>query len=185
MESEQKKDKKWRWVVIRKCPVFLAGFVFAILCFIGLNAAMEPASKPQFCGGQCHEMKDAYRSWELSVHGANKYGIQVGCVDCHLPSKEDQYFAHVSTKAYEGGKDFFKHTFIGDFDSEKARARAREHMPDKRCMHCHDSLLVKPGSSAARTAHMDVLNQPEESRTKCIECHEGIGHQRQKKIYSP
>ena len=165
--------------------IFLPGFILAVLCFIGLNAAMEPASKPQFCGSQCHEMKAAYRSWELSVHGANKYGIQVGCVDCHLPSKEKEYFAHIFTKAYEGGKDFFKHYFIGGFDSEKARARAREHVPNKRCIHCHDSLLTKPGSSAARTAHMEVLNPSDESKIKCIECHEDIAHQRQNKLFSP
>lgn len=176
----------WSFEIITKRGfIFFLGFIFAVLCFLGLNAAMEPASKPQFCGSQCHEMKAAYRSWELSVHGANKNGLQVGCVDCHLPSKEKEYFAHVFTKAHEGGKDFFKHYFIGGFDSEKARARAREHVPNKRCMHCHDSLLTKPGSSAARTAHIEVLNPPDESEIKCIECHEDVAHQRQSKLFSP
>ena len=176
----------WSFEIITKREfIFFLGFIFAVLCFLGLNAAMEPASKPQFCGSQCHEMKAAYRSWELSVHGANKYGIQVGCVDCHLPSKEKEYFAHVFTKAFEGGKDIFKHYFIGGYDTEKARSKAREHMPNKRCMHCHDSLLTKPGSSAARTAHIEVLNRPDESEIKCIECHEDVAHQRQSKLFSP
>jgi len=87
---------------------FLVGFVFAILCFVGINTATEPASKSEFCGSTCHEMKAAYRNWELSIHGANKYGFRVECVDCHLPPK-DEYFRHVATKAYEGSKDVFKH----------------------------------------------------------------------------
>lgn len=78
---------------------FVIGFVFAMLCFIALNAMMKPLSRSGYCGGKCHEMKTAYQSWELSVHGANKSGIRVECVDCHLPSRE-KYFAHVVAKAY-------------------------------------------------------------------------------------
>lgn len=171
--------------VLKHIPIFLLGMTFAILCFLGLNIAMEPASKPEFCGSTCHEMGDAYQAWELSVHGANKRGIEVGCVDCHLPSKEKQYFAHIFSKAYEGGKDFFKHYFIGGYDTEKARARARERVPNKRCMHCHDSLLIKPGSSAARKAHLEVLKPTDESEYLCIECHENAGHERESKLFSP
>ena len=166
-------------------PVFLVGFAFAILCFIGLNAAMEPASKSEFCGSQCHEMKEAYRSWELSDHGANKYGIQVGCVDCHLPSKEDEYFAHIFSKAYEGGKDIFKHYFIGGYDAEKARSKAREHMPNKRCAHCHNSLLVRPSNSAAWIAHVASLSEPDKPENRCVKCHEDMGHKRNSKLFSP
>lgn len=39
--------------VIRKYRLpFLAGIAFAVLCFIGINAAMGPASRPEFCGSQ-------------------------------------------------------------------------------------------------------------------------------------
>ncbi len=181
--NQNKKPKKRR--IGAKTIAFLAGFVFAVICFIALNIAMEPASKSEFCGSQCHEMKAAYRSWELSVHGANKNGIQVGCVQCHLPSKEDAYFAHIFSKAYEGGKDIFKHYVIGGYDAEKARSRAKEHMPNKRCMHCHDSLLTRPGSSSARKAHFASLSRPDAPENKCVECHQGIGHERQNKLFSP
>ncbi len=119
------------------------------------------------------------------MHGANEYGFRVECVDCHLPSKEDEYFAHVFTKAYEGSKDAFKHFFIGEFDSERARARATERVPNKRCVRCHDSLLTKPSSSAARIAHMPVLNAPDDSKIKCIQCHEDVSHQRHRQLFSP
>lgn len=165
-------------------PIFLVGFAFAILCFIGINAAMEPASKSEFCGSKCHEMKTAYRTWELSVHGANKYGFRVDCVNCHLPPK-DRYFTHVATKAYVGSMDIFKHFFIGGYDIEKARKKALEHMPNKRCVHCHDSLLTKPGSSSARKAHFASLSQPDAPENKCVECHQGTGHERQNKLFAP
>jgi nitrate/TMAO reductase-like tetraheme cytochrome c subunit len=165
-------------------PIFLVGFAFAILCFIGINAAMEPASKSEFCGSKCHEMKTAYRTWELSVHGANKYGFRVDCVNCHLPSK-DRYFTHVATKAYVGSMDIFKHFFIGGYDIEKARKKALEHMPNKRCVHCHDSLLTKPGSSSARKAHFASLSRPDAPENKCVECHQGTGHERQNKLFAP
>jgi nitrate/TMAO reductase-like tetraheme cytochrome c subunit len=170
--------------VKKHAVVFSAGFVFAILCFIGLNAAMEPASKSEFFGSTCHEMKTAYRTWELSPHGANKYGVRVECVDCHLPPK-DEYFRHVATKGYEGSKDVFKHIFIGGYNFEKALKRARAHMPNKRCMHCHDDLLKRPGSSAATKAHKVALAHPDEPENKCVECHEGTGHERQNKLFSP
>ena len=165
-------------------PIFLVGFAFAILCFIGINDAMETASKAEFCGSKCHEMKTAYRTWELSVHGANKYGFRVDCVNCHLPSK-DRYFTHVATKAYVGSMDIFKHFFIGGYDIEKARKKALEHMPNKRCVHCHDSLLTKPGSSSARKAHFASLSQPDAPENKCVECHQGTGHERQNKLFAP
>lgn len=170
--------------IVRKHSVaFFTGIVFAVLCFIGINAAMEPASNSEFCGGQCHEMKVAYRSWELSPHGANKYGFRVECIDCHLPPK-DEFFRHVIAKAYDGGKDVFKHYFAGGYDVEKARTKVLEHIPNKRCMYCHNSLLTKSGSSAARKAHMEVLNPSDEHEFRCVECHEDVAHQRENKLFS-
>ena len=171
--------------VIKKGGVtFLVGFLFAMLCFIGINAAMEPASTSEFCGSQCHEMNTAYRTWELSVHGANNRGITVGCIDCHLPSKDD-YFTHLVTKAYEGGKDLYKHYFGGPYDVQAMSEKVLAHMDNQICLRCHNSLLTKPGSSIARMSHLEVLNRPDESKIKCIDCHEDVAHQRQSKLFSP
>ena len=184
MKSRQTKNRKWWRTVRRVAPVFVAGFVFAILCFVGINATMEPASKSEFCGSTCHEMKSAYRSWELSIHGANKYGFRVECIDCHLPPK-DEYFRHVAAKAYDGGKDVFKHIFLGKYNFEKALKRASAHMPNKRCIHCHNNLLTRPSSSDAAKAHKTSSAYPDEPENKCVKCHQGTGHERQKKLFSP
>ncbi len=73
---------RWVFKVMKKRGLtFVVGFVFAIFCFIGINAAMEPASKPEFCSSQCHEIRTAYRSWELSAHGANKFGFRIASIN--------------------------------------------------------------------------------------------------------
>ncbi|MBN1806764.1 MAG: NapC/NirT family cytochrome c [Sedimentisphaerales bacterium] len=173
------------YVTVRKrIWTFLAGFLFALLCFVALNAAMVPFSKSEYCGSKCHEMNTAYLTWELSSHGSNSRGIRVECIDCHLPAK-DRYFAHVAAKAYEGGRDIYKHYFGGEYDREKIRLRVLEHLPNERCLGCHNNLLAKPGNSAARIAHSAVLAKPELEENKCLKCHEDIGHQRQNKLFSP
>lgn len=170
--------------VKKRISTFLAGFVFALLCFVALNAAMVPVSKSEYCGGKCHEMNTAYLTWELSPHGTNSKGIRVECIDCHLPEKE-KYFAHITAKAYEGAKDMYKHYFGDEYDGEKIRLKVLSHLPNERCLHCHDNLLARPGSSAARIAHTAALSRPDAQENRCIQCHEDVGHQRQNKLFSP
>jgi cytochrome c-type protein NapC/trimethylamine-N-oxide reductase cytochrome c-type subunit TorC len=155
----------------------------AMLCFVGLNVGMKPVSNSEYCGGKCHEMNTAYQTWELSSHGANKYGFRVECVDCHLPPKE-KYFRHLVAKGYEGGKDVYKHYLGGKYDAVEARKRALKKVPNDRCLHCHDDLLAKPDSPAARTAHAEVLNPPKDARPKCLDCHEDAGHERENTLFS-
>ena len=183
-ESQQKKDDKCCRKLIRKAPVFFLGIAFAVACFIAINLAMKPVSSPQYCGSSCHEMQTAYQTWKLSEHGANRYGISVDCSDCHLPSK-DKYFTRLIAKVYTGAKDTYRHHFGDEYNVEEIRQKVIATMPNERCMKCHNDLLGKPGSSAARLVHQEVLNEPDESQTKCIDCHEDVAHQRQKQIYSP
>jgi len=163
---------------------FLAGIIFAILCFLGLNVAMVPVSKSEYCGGKCHEMNTAYQTWELSVHSANKSGIRVECIDCHLP-KKDKFFTHITAKAYAGIKDVYKHHFGGEYDTEKTRTKVLEHISNQRCLNCHNALLARPSNPAARIAHVATLNVPDSAEHRCIKCHENAGHERQNKLFSP
>lgn len=182
-KSNQKlagKSRKLGWifsVVRRRALTFLVGFVFALLCFVALNAAMKPVSTSEYCGTKCHEMDTAYQSWKLSMHGANEKGLRAECIECHLPSK-DKYFTHIVTKAYEGGKDLYKHYFGGEYDVEKVREKVLEHISNGRCLSCHVNLLVKPSSDEAGEAHAESLSSPDVSENRCVECHEDAGHQR-------
>ena len=168
--------------IVKKQGVFVVGgFLLAILSFVILNAAMEPVSKSEYCGGKCHEMHTAYQSWELSVHGSNKYGVQAQCIDCHLPAK-DKYFTHIAAKAYEGGKDLYKHYFGDRYDVEKMREHVLERIGNDRCQSCHNDLLGKPSNSNARIAHAAVLNNPEAPENRCVVCHENM-HERKNKLF--
>ena len=157
---------------------FAAGLAFAIGLFIAVNAAGKPLSRPKYCGTACHEMEDAYKSWQASVHGANEKGLRAECIDCHLPPK-DRYFSHITAKALAGGKDLIKHFFGGEYDAEEIREKVREHFSNARCQYCHVDLLAKPPNDMVKDAHARVLEtsgQPEE--IKCTECHEHVAHDR-------
>lgn len=169
----------WIFGAIKKwAPAFIGGFVFAILCFVVINAAMKPVSTSEYCGTKCHEMDTAYQSWKLSVHGANEKGLRSECIDCHLPS-QDEYFTHLVAKVYAGGKDMYKHYFGGEYDGEKIREKVLERISNEKCLSCHVDLLVKPGSDEAKEAHMETLKSSNTSdEIRCLECHEDIGHQR-------
>ncbi len=166
----------------KRARTFTAGFVFAVVCFIAFNAAMVPVSKSEYCGGKCHEMNNAYLTWELSPHGANSHGIRVECIDCHLPPKE-RYFAHIADKAYQGAKDVYKHYCVGNYNIEEMQKRVLDRLTNQRCLHCHDVLLEKPSSLAARTAHTAALAEPDAPESRCVQCHADVGHQRQGKLF--
>jgi len=173
-----KKAVGWVFGVLKKNALtFSMGFVFALLCFVALNAAMEPVSKSEYCGTKCHEMDTAYQSWKLSIHGANQRGLRAECIDCHAPSKDD-YFTHLVFKAYAGGKDMYKHHFGGEYDEEEVREKVLDHISNERCVSCHVDLLAKPSSDLAKEAHTESLKSPDEPDSRCIECHEDVGHQR-------
>jgi cytochrome c nitrite reductase small subunit len=162
---------------------FILGFLAAVSFFFILEAAMKPVSKSEYCGTQCHEMNTAYQSWELSVHGSNSRGLQAQCVDCHLPAKEE-YVNHLISKGLAGAKDMYVHHFGDEYDVETIRKKVVEHFNVKRCLHCHNNLLAKPGSSAARLAHTSAINDADKDGSSCIDCHENVGHERQAKLFT-
>ena len=163
---------------------FAIGIVFAVICFIAINFVMEPFSTSEYCGSKCHEMNESYQTWELSVHGNNRYGIKVECIDCHLPPKED-FFTHITAKAYAGAKDLYMHKFGKEYDRQHQIEHVLEVFKSETCMHCHDDLLGKPASSAAWKAHLTSLIDPEKEENRCVTCHENVGHERQNKLHSP
>ncbi|MFH1371710.1 MAG: NapC/NirT family cytochrome c [Planctomycetota bacterium] len=170
-------------VVRKRALPFIAGLVFALLCFVVLNAAMEPVSASHYCGSNCHEMHRSLHTWQESVHGGGSKGLQAECIDCHLPDKND-YFRHIIVKAYSGGKDMYKHYmgrwFGTKYEPEKIRIEVLDRMTNEKCTRCHVDLLSKPSNEMIRDAHMEALKTDEkESQLKCVECHEDAGHQRE------
>ena len=159
---------------------FIVGVGFAVMCFVGLNAAMEHTSKPQYCGGKCHEMQSTYRSWEISEHASGKNGVRIECIECHLPPKEN-YFTYVMAKVYCGAKGAYEHYFGGEYDFQKTQKKVLDSMRDQTCLYCHNNLLARPSSPAARIAHVASLTHPDSPQARCLACHEQTGHQRNNK----
>jgi cytochrome c nitrite reductase small subunit len=167
--------------IIRKNWIpFALGLFVAVMVYVVTTVTAERFSTPEYCGATCHEMNTAYSTWEISAHHANSSGVAAECIDCHLPP-EKKFFSHMTAKAVAGAKDVIKHNFGGEYDLEKMRAKVLEHMPNSRCLECHKTLLVKPSSSAARTAHQDALNSTQDSK-RCVDCHDKL-HERDRKIY--
>jgi len=171
--------------IIKKLIIlFVPGFILALLLFVAINAAMEPVSTSEYCGTKCHEMNTVYQTWQLSAHGTNEYGLRAECVDCHLPSKE-KYFTHLIAKGLAGAKDAYKHYITKDYDEEKAREIVTTHFKNEMCLHCHKDLLAKPDNETAFEVHTQVLHPEDDTEFKCIDCHEGIAHDRESKLFKP
>ncbi len=157
---------------------FLVGFGSAIAVFMAVNAAMKPLSASEYCGTGCHEMDTAYKSWQASVHGASSKGLRSECINCHIVPK-DKYFTHLAAKGYAGTRDMLIHLFGGEYDGEAVRQKVIEHMSNKTCLYCHVDLLGKAAEESSKEIHTEVLHPSDDSeQTKCIECHEDAGHNR-------
>ena len=161
-------------IIIPAVKYVLAGFLLAVACFLALNAAMDPLSTSEFCGTACHEMKYIHRNWKESYHGSNELGIQVECIECHLPPRE-KYFTHLTAKSIYGIRDLYKH-ILGEYDADQARRKVVEGFSNKNCLHCHNDLLSSPSCPAAKYSHIGSLNYPADPYGNCLKCHPDAGH---------
>ena len=160
---------------------FVAGILFAVGCFLLIGYITVLFSTPNYCAS-CHEMKLAYRTWEVSAHNTNNSGVSAQCIDCHLPSKE-YFFRHMTLKTYAGIKDMAHHYLGLEYDRQEARRIVLENMPNQRCLNCHQSLLISPSSPAAWLAHAAALRSEEDTELRCVTCHSHL-HEREKMLFS-
>ena len=156
-------------IKIKFLGLFCAGFLFAILCYFAVNAAMKPFSSSEYCAG-CHEMETVYEGWKQSSHYTNASGTVTECIDCHLPPKH-QFFRHMSTKAYEGVRDLILHRLDRPYDEEKMRERVIGKIPDSRCTQCHSNLLGQPSTPAVAVMHTPST---EPNAPTCVGCHNDL-----------
>jgi cytochrome c nitrite reductase small subunit len=185
-KKEEVKDEKKKGLIgsliclIKKCIViFIPGIIIALILFVIINAALVPTSSAKFCGELCHEMDDAYASWQKSSHFVNRSGIVIKCIDCHLPPK-DKYFTHLAAKAQTGIKDAALHIVNADYDAKAIRAKVTEHMTNAVCERCHSKMGTNTFDEDITAMHDEDVYHPAEGEEakKCIKCHEGVGHER-------
>jgi len=168
-EGKSAKSRKRRLLTLL-CRLILLILAVAGCSVIALEVT-EPLARPGACI-QCHEMEDVYESWKQSPHHTNPRGLQVTCVSCHLPPREE-YLSHITSKAWSGAKDACVH-FFGEYDAEAARENVRRTMPSRRCMHCHSNLLAKPKSYPLGIVHEAAVKRIPDRNHRCIACHESL-----------
>ncbi len=154
--------------------VLFIGFALGLLVLIGFNRSVEYTSTNEFCES-CHVHPHVTESWKLSTHYDNKSGIQVGCVDCHLPPKGEGYLVE---KARLGAKDIYGYLFKDheSFNWEaKSTVEQAQHFTYKAsCVQCHANLFPLTLSAEGQDAHLYYSQNEEE--LSCINCHLHVGH---------
>jgi formylglycine-generating enzyme required for sulfatase activity/nitrate/TMAO reductase-like tetraheme cytochrome c subunit len=156
--------------------ILFISFVVGILASIFGNHAIETTSTDKFCAS-CHVHPHVFESWKLSTHYDNKGGIQVHCVDCHLPPKGQGYLVE---KTKLGLKDIYGYLFKDsaefNWEMKSELEHAVKYIPNASCKHCHQNLFPKNLVDAGIAAHLYYENNEKKLDLQCISCHLDVGH---------
>ena len=154
--------------------IFLGILIGALLSF-GTAVMVEHTQDADFCAS-CHTMQPMVDSYTSDVHGgANKYGMKVACLDCHLP--HESLLGYLMAKAKTGTHDVWAELVYdkSKIDWEAKRKKATEFVYDSACLGCHKGLESSTmGNHRAFIAHKEYFGK----RTKkhCVSCHQHVGH---------
>jgi len=149
----------------------------AILMLLGgfgvllLDQATARYSQPKSCGS-CHEMEAAHTSWQQASHFTNRTGVQVTCVACHLPHKDDR-IPYLAAKFWVGGKHLAAHV-LGRYDADASKQRVLQTLPSERCVGCHATLTNGPSSAAVGIVHQTSLACTAGRAQACVACHDTL-----------
>ncbi len=161
---------------LQKRLLFVLFFSFAIgiVATIFFNRTVEYTSTDKFCES-CHVHPHVFPSWKLSTHYDNKGGIQVHCVDCHLPPKGQGYLVQ---KIKFGIKDVYgmiaKDSAEFNWEAKRTVEKAQHFTFKSSCVKCHANLFPLTLNKAGQDAHL-YYSQNEE-KLECINCHLNVGH---------
>ncbi len=153
---------------------FLLVVVLVLISFL-LKKADHYTSTNAYCNS-CHIHNHAYESWMKSKHYSNCDGIEVGCVNCHLPPKGEGYYKE---KLHAGIRDlysfYFKDTASLNWAQKSLPEYARRHTFESSCVKCHPKLFPSDLSYNGEIAHWHYQQHKEELH--CIDCHINVGHE--------
>lgn len=162
-----KRKRAGRWI-------FLSGMlVAALLIFLG-NKAVVKTSTDEYCAS-CHVHPHSTQSWKLSTHYDNHRGIQVHCVDCHLPPHGEGYLIEkVKTGIRDVWANTFKDSASFNWEEKSQIEHAKGHTFESSCIHCHQNNYPLGLTAEGREAHLYYEKQ--EGKLHCINCHITVGH---------
>jgi formylglycine-generating enzyme required for sulfatase activity len=164
----RRKRNKFGWFL------FLSGALLcALLIFLG-NKAIVHTSEDDYCES-CHIHTHSYQSWKLSTHYDNKRGIQVHCVDCHLPPHGEGYLPEkVKTGIRDVWSMWFKDPESINWEAKSQIDYAKNHTFESSCIKCHANNYPLGLSKDGLAAHLYYEQQ--EGALHCINCHITVGH---------
>ena len=154
--------------------VLFIGFVVGIFASIYFNKAIEATSTAESCE-MCHVHPHATDSWKRSVHYDTRVGIQIACVDCHLPPKGEGYLKEkIKASARDAYGYFFKDSVDFNWEAKSSMEQAQHHVFKASCIKCHPNLFPITLTAEGQDAHLYYTQHEEELR--CINCHLNVGH---------
>ena len=154
--------------------LFWTGVFFAGLLISSGNWAVKKTSTDAFCAS-CHIHPQATQSWKRSTHVDNGRGIQVHCVECHLPPHGEGYLVE---KTKTGMRDvwgkLFKDPEKLDWEARSQVEYAKRHAYERSCVGCHRNNFPIGLTEDGREAHLYYEQHDEDIH--CINCHISVGH---------
>jgi sulfatase modifying factor 1 len=154
--------------------MFISGIILAsLVVFLG-NRVVARTSTDAYCES-CHIHPQSTQTWKRSTHFDNKRGIQVHCVDCHLPPKGDGYLPQkVKTGARDLWSQWFKDPEQMNWEAKSQIEQAKGHVFESSCIHCHANNFPLGLSQKGKEAHLYFEQHADELH--CINCHITVGH---------
>ena len=154
--------------------LFLTGVLLASLLIFSGQVVVEKTSTDAFCAS-CHIHPQATQSWKRSTHVDNPRGIQVHCVDCHLPPHREGYLVE---KTKTGLRDvwgkLFKDPETLDWEAKSQVEYAKHHTYEASCIKCHQNNFPLGLTQDGREAHLYF--EQHSGELHCINCHITVGH---------
>ena len=154
--------------------IIFIGFVIGVLVTILSNKVIEATSTNESCE-MCHVHPHATESWKQSVHYDTRVGIHIGCVDCHLPPKGQNYLAEkIKASARDVYGLVFKDSADFNWEEKSTLEFAQHHVFQESCVHCHQNLFPLTLTKDGQNAHLYYTQK--EKELLCINCHLHVGH---------
>lgn len=154
--------------------IFFVGIIVGIVFLLLGSKAVKYTSTDKFCQ-KCHVHPHAEISWKQSTHVSNKSGVQVHCVECHLPPEGWPYLREkTKTGLRDAWATMFSDTKKINWDEKSKLEHAVKIVYKESCIRCHQNLFTKGLKKEGEDAHLYYTQH--EKELHCINCHLGVGH---------
>lgn len=165
--------------------LLLGGCVVGVFLLSGLYGVVHATSSDEFCAN-CHSNHSLAAERGQSIHGNNRAGITVNCVDCHIA----QGTGHVLGRKAAAIGDMFTFMATDDFNSQawldehrrEEAAAALEYISSVdsgTCKSCHEKIeknLPQAMNPLALKVHEYNNAKPAGDQKQCVFCHRGVAH---------